>query len=160
MGCASFGVSTILVDLFRVGVIGLKEALAEADASGLDDPKLIVDLMIERLAADNYVPDRLLEAYRTALWREYLRFKGEDFTPFFSRIEVVVQGAPGQERDRFVETLDLAMADFELQPVVTLTEAGPGQDHPQLIIRDEIVASGTHSRDSLKSALRRSITDW
>ncbi len=56
MSCGSFGVASILVGLHRVGIVGLADALKQADASGLTEREELLDLMTERLLADNFVP--------------------------------------------------------------------------------------------------------
>ena len=99
----SFGVTPILVGLNRVGIVGLGDALKQIDAEGLTEREAIVDRLIETLSPDNYLPESQREAFRIALWREYLRFKGRDLRPFYSEIDVTVRSEPGDERDRFVD---------------------------------------------------------
>jgi hypothetical protein len=160
MGCRSFGVNSVLVGLHRVGIVKLRDALEKAGASGLTDREAIVDLLIETLAADNYIPDRQVDAFRVSLWREYLRFKGEDFSDFFSEIEVTVTGEAGGARDGFVEMAKAVFADFELKPLVTFALPGDGEASPQLVIDGEAIVSGLQSRQRFKAAVRKSITDW
>lgn len=160
VGCRSFGVNTVLVGLHRIGLVGLKEALERADAAGSLDQYRRIDLIIEILAGENYIPDRETPELRTAVWREYLRFKGEDFTEFFSEIAVTVRGPEDDTRDTFVDMLESVFGDFELRPVMTFdTEPVEGKS-PQLIIDDDLIVGGLKSRRNFKMAVRRSITDW
>ena len=69
MPCRAFGVNTVLIGLHQVGIVGLRDAFKEAEEMGPADRDTILDRLLERLSADNYVPDSLIEAYRTAIWR-------------------------------------------------------------------------------------------
>jgi hypothetical protein len=160
MGCGSFGVSAVLVGLHRVGIVGLRNALEKADQSGLVDRKAILDLVIDILAVDNYIPEGQKDSFRTAIWREYLRYKGEDFSAFYSEVDVTVRAQPGEERDRFVDTLRSVFRDFELRPVITFVSESKQGANPQLVIGDEIIVRGCPDRQSFKAAVRKSISDW
>ena len=105
MKCKDPNVVQILVGTRRVGVVGLRQAIKEAIESGLTGREEIVDLLLQSLEEDNYIPDPRSTLYRTALWREYLRRKGESFSEFFSEIPVVVRADEGEKRDRFVEMI-------------------------------------------------------
>jgi hypothetical protein len=149
-----------MVDLYRVGLVGFKEALEKADGSGLEDREAIVDLLVDSLTPENYVPDAQMPAFRVAMWREFLRFRGEDVSEFFSEAEVVVRGEPGDERDRFVATLTDVFADFELKPLIAYEPPGEDGPNPQLVINDEVVLRGNPSRQNFKAAVRKSFSGW
>ena len=157
----SFGVTPILVGLNRVGIVGLGDALKQVDAAGLSEREAIVDRLIETLSADNYLPETQREAVRVALWREYLRLKGGDLRPFYSEIDVTVHSEPGEERDRFVETMESVLGDFELKPVVRFAPKKAKEPSPQLVIGEETILRGTPpSRRGFERAVRKSISDW
>jgi len=157
----SFGVKPILVDLHRVGIVGLADALKQVDAAGLTEREPIVDRLIETLSSDNYVPAAQREAFRIALWREYLRFKGQDLRPFYSEIDVTVRAEPGEERDRFVETMSSVLGDFELRPVVRFAPKDSEGPNPQLVIGEETILQGAPpSRRGFERAIRKSISYW
>jgi len=158
--CSNTGSDAILVGLHRVGLVGLRAALEKVDRAGLEDRDAIVDLLIETLAVDNYLPESQLEPFRVAIWREYLRRKGEDIRPFYSEIEVTVAGEPGGARDEFVGMMRSVFGDFELKPIVAFARAGEGGPDPRLVINDEIIVRGLQSRRSFKSAVHKSISDW
>lgn len=160
MRCSNTGSDTILVGLHRVGLVGLRAALEKADGAGLEDRDAILDLLIETLAADNYIPESQLEPFRVAIWREYLRRKGEDIRPFYSEIEVTVAGPPGGDRDQFVGMMRSVFGDFELKPVIAFAQGGEGGADPRLVIDDETIVRGLQSRRSFKSAVHKSISDW
>jgi hypothetical protein len=160
VGCRSFGVNTILVGLHRVGLVGLEEALKKAAGSGLEGREALTALLLDTLTTENYVPEAQREALGLALWREYLRYRGEDFSEFLSEIEVTVRGEEDEAREAFVDTLGAVFREIELKPsIVFAPPAAPGPN-PQLVINDEIVVRGAQSRQAFKTAVRRSITDW
>ena len=160
MSCRSPGVPQILVGVNRVGIVGLRDALARAAESGLTEREEIVDFLLEALAADNYMPASRTDDFRIAVWREYLRFREEDFSEFFSEIDVTVAGEAGDERDGFLEMLNAIFTEFELRPVVAFAPPGGDGPDPQLIIDDEIIVRGLQSRHSFKAAIHKSISDW
>ena len=153
-------VTQVLVGLYRIGVVGLADAVRAAEASRLEDRQPIVDLMFDHLATRNYIPERLSEEYRTALWREYLRHRGEDFSAFFSAAPVTVRGRPGPERDEFVELVRSVFAGLELRPAIEFEDECVEELEPELEIRGEIVARGALGRRALDSAVRHSLSDW
>jgi hypothetical protein len=159
VGCASFGVSQILVGLFRVGVVGLKQAFDKADAAGLSEPASTLDLLMATLRAENYVPESLAVPYRRAVWREYLRHRGEDITPFFSEVPVTVQCDAAEERERVAATLIPLLAKLELRPTFTFAQAS-GAAGARLLIGEHAVIDGDLTRERLEAAVRLSVSDW
>lgn len=153
-------VTQVLVGLHRVGMVGLHDALEAADASGLEGREALVDLVARELAANNYVPDGQAEAFRTAVWRELLRHRGQDCSAFFSPVEVTVRGAPGPVRERFVDMLRSALAELELRPVVAFEDPVGEGPSPQLLIRSEVVSRGLPTPQNLRQALRKTLSDW
>lgn len=160
MGCRSFGVNTVLVGLHRVGLVGLEEALRKAAESGLEDREELTRLLLDTLTAENYVPEAQREAFGLALWREYLRYRGEDFSEFLSEIEVTVKGGEDERREAFVETLGSVFREIELKPAIAFAPPADPGPNPQLVINDEVIVRGMQSRQAFKTAVRRSITDW
>jgi hypothetical protein len=150
----------VLVGLHRVGIVGLHQACEKASAAGLSGREEVVDFLLAELASDNFIPNGQEEGYRTALWREYLRFLGEDFSEFFSEIEVTVRGEAGENRDLLADLCASVLADFELRPVLEFGEADDDEPNPQLVIGDETVVRGLPSRRSLKATIRQRLSDW
>jgi hypothetical protein len=153
-------VSQVLVGLHRIGIVGLADAIRAAEVSGLEEREPIVDLMSDHLATRNYIPERMSEEYRTALWREYLRHRGEDFSAFCSEAPVTLRGPSGPERDQFVELVNSVFASLELLPVIEFDPEHEEGQIPQLEIRGEIVARGPQNRRSLERSVRESLSDW
>ena len=150
-------ITPIRVGLDQIGVVGLHDALKKTDELDPDDREAVVDRMVEVLGPSNYIPDGQVEAYRTAFWREFLRHRGRDFSTWYSELSVTVRGAPGDERDRFVALVTSVLSAHELRPVFTCVAGGP---RPELVIRNEVVASGPQNRASLDRAVRRTFSHW
>jgi hypothetical protein len=150
----------ILVGLYRVGVIGLRDALVEARDAGITEREAVVERLLERLGGRNYLPPDLQEPYRVALWREFQRLRGEDIRDLFSEVEVEVRGEPGEERDRFVAMMVSIFGGHELKPAVTFTPPeGPGP-FPQLMLEGEAIVKGMIPRKAFHRAVQQNITDW
>lgn len=160
MGCGDYAVQQVLIGLHRVGIVGLRQACSKVADADLDDREAIVDALLDELRADNYVVDEQLEDYRTALWREYLRFRGLDFSAHFSVLEVVVRGETGEDRDRLVELCRSVLAEFELQPELELQATADDDPRPELLIGDTTVVRGLPSGKELKTTIRRRLSDW
>lgn len=161
MHCRDYGnVATTLIGLHKVGIIGLHGALREVERSGLSEREAILDRLMEILGEENYIPPSQTEDYRRAVWREFLRRKGADFREFYSEVEVVVRSGPGDDRDRFVETLTSVFGDLELKPLVTFAEPEEGNTPPQLRIGEHVIVEGLLSRRAFKEAVRKSLSDW
>jgi len=69
--CDLRGLEFLEVEGRKIGIFGLKEAIAAVQALGLSDEKRIGEELLARIAAQNYVPPEAREAYRNALLREY-----------------------------------------------------------------------------------------
>jgi len=160
MRCGQYVVQQVMVGLYRVGIVGLRKACAAVAAAGHSDREKIVDALLEELAPENYITENEREAYRIALWREYLRATGREFSEFFSHFGVTVRGEHGEDRDRLIELCRSVLADFELQPDIELEPAADEGPNPQLVIGDAVIARGLPSRRVLKATIRRRISDW
>jgi hypothetical protein len=158
--CATFGVTQVLVGLFRVGVVNLGPALEEIDQSGLSEREAVVDRLLDILAPDNFIRDRDDAQFRKALWREYLRHKGEDFREFYSDVEVVVRAEAGDERDALVELTRSVFAEYELEPLFSYAPPDEEGPSPHLLVGDHTIVRGASNRKHLKSAVHKSFADW
>ena len=160
MNCGSPGVTKLLVGLHLVGVVELREAFADAEQSGLTEREALLDHMLKYLAPKNYFPPPLTNPLRRALWREFLRSRGEDFREYFSEIDVTVRAPAGTPRDRFEEVLCSVFRELELKPLVAYAPPEEGAAGPQLVIGAEVIVGGLLSRANFKKAVRKSISDW
>ena len=160
MRCGNYAVSQVLVGLHRVGIIGLRQACDKVASSGLEDREEIVDALLAELEAENYVNEGFLELYRTALWREYLRWQGHNIDEYFSSLQVTVRGRPGEERDQLVNLCRSVLADFELRPEIEFEPVVDDDSEVELEIGDTTVTRGIPSRKALKRNVRRRLSDW
>lgn len=160
MSCGSFGVTQVLIGLHRLGLVGLRDALDDAASSGLEDREALLDRIVGALASQNYIPDPASPALRRALWREYLRARGEDFREFFSEIDVTILGEPGEARDSFEAMTRSVLERFELSPRIAYAPPANEGSGPQLSIDDRVVVRGLVAQAAFENAVRKSISDW
>ena len=153
-------VTQILVGLRRIGIVGLTESLKAVDVAGVTERDEVVDLMLGTLSRINYIPSHVEDDYRNALWREYMRHRGEDIRDLYSEIEVVVRGEPGEGLDRLLRALRIAFGEHELKPAVAMEPPDPAGRNPQMLIDGEIVLAGTSREREVEKAVRAQISDW
>lgn len=153
-------VSQVLVGLSRVGLVGLRQALERADASGIEEREALVELMMNMLAERNYISPASTEAYRLALWREYLRHHGEDIRHLYSEIDVTVRAQSGPELERLCDTLVDIFAKHELKPVIAVEPPGAQGPNPQLWIGDDLVVAGSADPERIAKRVAKQISDW
>lgn len=153
-------VSQVLVGLSRLGLVGLREALEKADAAGTEDREVIVGLLMDALAERNYISPASIEAYRLALWREYLRYKGQDIRHLYSEIEVIVRARDAAELDGLRRTLEDVFAKHELKPAIAVEPPDPQGPDPQLWIGDDLVVAGTSDPERIAKRVAKQISHW
>ena len=140
----------VLVGNTQVGLIGLKEIFEELKTQrGKPEPDL-KEILVERAARGNYIPDSIKEEYKKALFREFKTFLGE-------KVE--------EEKREFLEVIILGMGCFscnqmEKDILAVLSETGikAGLNHvtdpnliaqygilppPALIINGKVKSKGT-----------------
>ncbi|MGB6640224.1 MAG: hypothetical protein WBG67_05580 [Thermoanaerobaculia bacterium] len=147
----------VLIGLQRIGLAGLWEVIKEAESSGLTDRETLLDRMMGALSELNFIPESSTEEYRRAVWREYLRRRGEDYWEFLSEIPVVVRG---EANLGFVADLEAVFAEHDLKPVVSIEPAEPDAASPELVIDGESVIAGPTSRQGMRRAIQKQIGDW
>lgn len=150
----------ILVGLQRIGIIGLYEAFEEVVAAGLLDREAIASRLAEIVARENYVPPEIAAAYRRAVLREFVRYKGESIHELYSELEILVCGVPGEVRDRFVDTLRSVLSEFELTPIVRFASPDSEGPHPKLLIDDETVLAGDLPDHAMRPLIKARLSHW
>ena len=140
----------VLVGNTQVGLIGLKEVFEELKNQREKPESVLKEMLVERAARGNYIPDSIKEEYRKALFREFKKFLGE-------KVE--------QEKREFLEVIILGMGCFscnqmEKDILAVLSETGikAGLNHitdpnliaqygilppPALIINGKVKSKGT-----------------
>jgi hypothetical protein len=160
MRAKDYSVTQVLIGTHRIGLVGLRACLQLIDESGLEDREAIVDQMMEELSASNFIPDARTEEYRTAVWREYLRHRREDFSEFYSEIPVIIRGGTDENRDRLARMTVAALAEHELRPSMTIEPAFEEGSELVLEINGEEVVRGLPTLNGLRKAVRHRLSDW
>lgn len=84
----------VLVGNIQVGLIGLNEIFEELKNQMGKPESDLREILVEKAARKNYLPDSLKEEYRKALFREFKKFLGEKAEEERSEfLEVIILGA-------------------------------------------------------------------
>jgi len=67
----------VLVGNTRVGLIGLQEVFEELKSQREKPGSVLKEMLVERAARGNYIPDSINEEYKKALFREFKKFLSE-----------------------------------------------------------------------------------
>jgi len=67
----------VLVGNTQVGLIGLKEIFEELKSQREKPESVLKEMLVEKAAKKNYIPDSIKEEYQKALFREFKKFLGE-----------------------------------------------------------------------------------
>jgi small redox-active disulfide protein 2 len=67
----------VLIGNTQVGLIGLKEIFEELKSQRGKPEEDLKQLVVEKAAKKNYIPDSIKEEYQKALFREFKKFLGE-----------------------------------------------------------------------------------
>jgi small redox-active disulfide protein 2 len=85
----------VLVGNTQVGLIGLKEIFEELKNQREKPESVLKEILVEKAARGNYIPDSIKGEYRKALYREFKKFLGEKVEEEKSEfLDVVILG-PG-----------------------------------------------------------------
>jgi len=125
----------VFVGNTQMGLIGLEEIFGELKSQrGKPEPEL-KEMLVEKAAKKNYIPDSIREDYRNALFREFKKFLGE-------KVE--------EEKRDFLEVLLLGTGCFSCNQLgkdilAVLSETGikAGLNHitdPGLIAQYDVLA--------------------
>jgi small redox-active disulfide protein 2 len=67
----------IFVGNTQIGLIGLKEIFEELKSQRGETDAVLKEMLVEKAARKNYIPDSIKEEYQKALFREFKKFLGE-----------------------------------------------------------------------------------
>jgi hypothetical protein len=125
----------VLIGNTQVGLIGLKEIFEELKPRRGESESTLKELLVERAAKKNYIPDSIKEDYRKALFREFKKLLGE-------KVE--------EEKGEFLEVTILGTGCFscnqlekDILAVLSETEIRAALNHitdPSLIAQYSILA--------------------
>lgn len=104
----------VLVGNTQVGLIGLKEIFEELKSQREKPESVLKEMLVEKAAKKNYIPDSIKEEYQKALFGEFKKFLGE-------KVE--------EERGEFLEVIILGTGCFscnqlEKDILAVLSETG------------------------------------
>ncbi|ROQ92348.1 thioredoxin family protein [Desulfosoma caldarium] len=158
----------IRIDGQTVGVVGLDEALQELADSLKGQPREAVEeVLLERLAKDNYIPSGARNAYGKALYREWQRFVGEAVQDEPEQAPSILVVGPGcAQCDALEKTVmeilseeKLAVNVDHVRDPVAIGEMGI-LGVPALVVKGRVVFSGrVPLRAELKKLLLQALKD-
>ena len=144
-------ITQVKVGTFQVGIMGLKEVIAElASSMALAPEDEVTRELVHRLSKKNYIPEKAKAEYGQALLKEFNKFLGRPVTesePAGLTIRVLGQGCANCQAltQRIMEILsELNLpADFEhVTDIKEIARYGVLQS-PALIMNGKVVARGT-----------------
>ncbi len=145
-------ITPIQIGNFQVGMVGLKEIMADlAPSFSKASDEEMAGALIQRLSPKNYIPEKAKPEYGRALVREFRKFLGQEIHPDREAqglvIRVLGQGCANCQAlsQRIIEVLaELKLAaDFEhVTDIKEIARYGILQS-PALLINDKIVAKGS-----------------
>jgi hypothetical protein len=146
----------VFVGNTQIGLIGLKEIFENLKSQRGNPESILKEMLVERAAKKNYIPDSIKEDYKKALYREFRKFLGE-------KVE--------EERRTFLEIVILGTGCFscnqlekDILSVLSETEIEAGLNHitdpilmaqygilpsPALIINGKVKSKGTIPQKSM-----------
>jgi hypothetical protein len=148
----------MLVGRHRIGLVGLRRILGDAEASGAAEMDALVEHVLERLAEGNYVPDTRRDDYRLAIRREILARRGEDVRELLPSVEIVLRLGSDRARDEMIDAIEGVLERHDMRPVFTAEE--PPEDGPEILADGELLVKKPASRRVVEQAVRRRISGW
>ncbi len=141
-------ITQVRVGQKMIGLTGLEE-IFQALKDSPESPEDLQEEMLRRVAAKNYLPASLRPDYRSALWREFRRFRGEAVekdAPAGLEIELLGLGCFGCQR--FHQQVVNILADRRIQAGLDyITNPARLRDYdirtfPALLINGRVAVAG------------------
>jgi small redox-active disulfide protein 2 len=133
---------------FRVGITGLKAAVAEVKALQGQSDEEIAQALFNKVKPRNYIPDSAREEYKKAFLREFKKALGEQVVEERSGLNVKILGPGCPSCEQLEQTVMALLAELNLPAEVEhlrdmkeITALGVFGT-PALLINDEVVAVG------------------
>jgi small redox-active disulfide protein 2 len=141
-------ITQISLGRFKVGISGLKAAIAEVQAwQGRPDDDIALALLA-RLKPKNYIPAAAQDQYAKAFLREFKRALGEAVEEEQSGLSIKILGAGCPACDQLAQTVMEVLAELGL-PAAVEHVRDPGEIFacgvmgvPALLINNEVKAEG------------------
>lgn len=142
-----------------VGLVGLDEVLQDlAESLKGQSPDKIQEILMQRVAEDNYIPAGARPAYQEALYREWRRYVGEPVKEEGPEASVLVLGPGCAQCDALERTVmeilseeNLAVSVDHVRDPGTIGEMGI-LGVPALVVKGRVLFSG---RVPLKAELKK-----
>ena len=143
-------VKQIKVGKHTIGIIGLKSIIEEVAKDFTQKTEAeIIDELLKRLSAKNYIPGNIRKEYGKAFLREFNKFVGRPYEKeVFKGLEVKVLGQGCTQCDKLKQELMQVVAEFEfiadIEHVRNLKEIGKYgvMGMPALIINGKVKSVG------------------
>jgi len=140
----------VLVGNTQVGLIGLKEIFEELKGRKDKPEPVIKDLLVEKAAKKNYIPDSIKEEYRKALFREFMKFFGEKVEEEKSGfLELIILGPGCYSCNKLEQDVMAVLSETGIQASLnhvtdpTLMSQYGNPSNPALIINGRVKTRGT-----------------
>jgi small redox-active disulfide protein 2 len=105
----------VMVNGNPVGLVGLDNIFLDVKNSGLTDENLIKAKMLELVRRNNYIPNKSVDSYKEALYREYRIFLGEKVEPVVSgQLEIKILGPGCINCQKLVEETRNALMELDI----------------------------------------------
>jgi len=154
-------VSMVTIGGQKIGLIGLSEIFENVKQMNLSDKSELKNQLLQRVRAQNYVPDSRADDYTSAILREYKKFAGlpvepEVEKPAFPTIRILGPGCAACENMEndvraILAELNIAADVDHVRDINKIAEYGMVRT-PSLVINEQIVLNG---RSLPKSQLKK-----
>ncbi len=153
-------ITQICLGKFRMGIIGLKEAIEEVKPLQGRPDEEIAQALFDRLRVRNYIPDPSREDHKQAFLKEFKKACGEKVAENRQGLVIQILGTGCPACESLEQMVMAVLAELNLpaevehvrdrQEIMALGVFGT----PALIINDEVKAAGqTPHKDMLKKWL-------
>jgi hypothetical protein len=140
----------VVVGDTQVGLIGLKEIFEELKSQKEKPDSILKEILMEKAARKNYIPDSIKEEYEKAIFREFKKFLGEkveeDGRGF---LEVVILGPGCYSCNKLEQDVMAVLSETGIQASLNhITDPGIMAQYgiiatPALIINGKVKSRGT-----------------
>ena len=140
----------VLVGNTQVGLIGLKEIFEELKHQRENPESALKEILVEKAARGNYIPDSIKGEYRKALYREFKKFLGEKVEEEKSEfLEVAILGPGCYSCNKLEQDVMAVLAETGIQAAFNhITDPRMMVQYgilptPALIVNGKVKSKGT-----------------
>ncbi|MGQ9509378.1 MAG: thioredoxin family protein [Thermodesulfobacteriota bacterium] len=151
----------VLVGNTQVGLIGLKGIFEELKGKRGEAEPVLKEMLVEKTAKKNYIPNSVREEYKNALFREFKKFLGEKVEEERSGfLEVIILGPGCYACDKLEQDVMAVLSETGIQAALNhITDPDLMAQYgiiptPALIINGKIKSVGINpTKSSIKKWL-------